>query len=567
MSRPSSPSPRTTTLNFTFFATAAAIAFAVFRAIRHRWVTDDAYISFRYAENLVQGRGFVYNAGERVEGYSNLLWTLWCALGLRLGVPAEIWAEASGILCYTATLVLLARFAWKRSGAGARAVLPVAALVGAFHLDWAIFATSGLETSLVTLLAFAGFYLLVTGERTPRRLAASGLLFALAAITRPDGILFAVPAGMFVALRSSRRVSSMVAFAAPLVLVLVPCAAWKLAYYGDLKPNTFYAKSADRAWYEQGLVYVGLYFRKYWVLLIGPVLAVITARLPAAPEPETHRPRDAFWLAFATAALYTLYVAHVGGDFMFARLLIPMTPFALVLLELGLERMAGFPGIHVPAAVACAIGMAVTPYPFQGQGWVRGIINEHEFYPASERAASRAYGTRLRELFDGLPMRVAFCGGQAVLAYYSRVPLAIETATGLTDSTIAHGPLEVRGRVGHEKRTPPLYLTGRRVHFWMYASPLLSDTLATYIPLVRARLDTLTVMVMSWDPPVMAELRRRGVVIEDFEAALDQLIALLPAMPDAEVAPLYAKVRRFYFDGVPDSTRERAFLERLARSP
>ena len=37
---------------------------------------DDAFISFRYAENLANGQGLVFNPGERVEGYSNPLWTV-----------------------------------------------------------------------------------------------------------------------------------------------------------------------------------------------------------------------------------------------------------------------------------------------------------------------------------------------------------------------------------------------------------------------------------------------------------------------------------------------------------
>src|SRR5215210_8303875 len=31
-------------------------------------VIDDAYISFRYAHNLAEGHGFVFNSGEYVEG-------------------------------------------------------------------------------------------------------------------------------------------------------------------------------------------------------------------------------------------------------------------------------------------------------------------------------------------------------------------------------------------------------------------------------------------------------------------------------------------------------------------
>jgi hypothetical protein len=40
------------------------------------WGLDNAYISYRYAENLVRGEGLVFNHGERVEGYSNFLYVL-----------------------------------------------------------------------------------------------------------------------------------------------------------------------------------------------------------------------------------------------------------------------------------------------------------------------------------------------------------------------------------------------------------------------------------------------------------------------------------------------------------
>ena len=52
------------------------------------WLTDDAFISFRYARNLLEGHGLVFNPGERVEGYTNFLWVLelaalWGLFGLR----------------------------------------------------------------------------------------------------------------------------------------------------------------------------------------------------------------------------------------------------------------------------------------------------------------------------------------------------------------------------------------------------------------------------------------------------------------------------------------------------
>lgn len=62
------------------------------------WTSDDAYISFRYAENLSGGRGLVFNAGEKVEGYSNFLWVVLLAAGNFLGL-APVWtAKALGFL-------------------------------------------------------------------------------------------------------------------------------------------------------------------------------------------------------------------------------------------------------------------------------------------------------------------------------------------------------------------------------------------------------------------------------------------------------------------------------------
>ena len=62
------------------------------------FIPDDAFISFRVAEQLANGDGLVYNIGERVEGYSNLLWVLLLALFSRLGVDVIWAAKGLGVL-------------------------------------------------------------------------------------------------------------------------------------------------------------------------------------------------------------------------------------------------------------------------------------------------------------------------------------------------------------------------------------------------------------------------------------------------------------------------------------
>ena len=88
---------------------AGATAFVALFVRLWPFMTDDTFISVRYAKNLVEGHGLVYNPGERVEGYTNFLWTLWLAVPLALGLPLVPFIKISNLLLTLATAVLLAR--------------------------------------------------------------------------------------------------------------------------------------------------------------------------------------------------------------------------------------------------------------------------------------------------------------------------------------------------------------------------------------------------------------------------------------------------------------------------
>ena len=75
-------------------------------ALIFRFVIDDAFISFRYAQNLNDGHGLVFNPGERVEGYSNLLWVLLTAFGMKLGLTRLLWARILGTGAMAGVLAL-----------------------------------------------------------------------------------------------------------------------------------------------------------------------------------------------------------------------------------------------------------------------------------------------------------------------------------------------------------------------------------------------------------------------------------------------------------------------------
>jgi hypothetical protein len=533
---------------------------------------DDAFISFRYAANLVQGHGLVFNAGERVEGYSNFLWTLWMSAGLRLGLDAEQWAAAWGVGFYAGSILLLA---W-RSGRRARAagspgvLLPIAALLAAAHGDWRVFATSGLETSMFTFLAVLGFVLLADPPHTPRRLALAGAVFALLALTRSDGVILAAPAGLFVLAHARSRLRAAAVFGGAFLVLWVPHLVWRVSYYGDLLPNTWYAKSAASAWYAQGWAYLGLYFQKYWVLAAGAGLAAVVALL-AAPTPKTASERvppggrSEVVLAGVLLASYALWVVHVGGDFMYARLLIPVTPFLLVLTELAILRL--LPAGSLPRAVALAATLAAmlfTPGPIAGDQQRHGVTNEQHLYTPDATRSARAEGERLRRYVEGLPIRMPFLGADARIVYYSGVGTAIECVTGLTDRFIARQSLSRRGRVGHEKLAPASYLlSDRKVNLALNPGAALYLGIADSLPFVTIEFDSVSYCLLRWEPELLSALRARGAQVPDFTASLDEYLAGMDSLPDSVVRADFAKLDRFYFQNVRDPARAGAIASRL----
>ena len=84
-------------------ATAPALLLLAFQATwPWPFFSDDSFISLRYAERLLQGDGLTFTDGERVEGYSNLLWVLLTAglgaLGMDLVAAARLLGAGCTIL-------------------------------------------------------------------------------------------------------------------------------------------------------------------------------------------------------------------------------------------------------------------------------------------------------------------------------------------------------------------------------------------------------------------------------------------------------------------------------------
>jgi hypothetical protein len=224
----------------------AFLAFAA-RLIPTPRTIDDAYITFRYARNILEGLGFVYNAGERVLGTTTPLYTLlMAALAGLTGWREFPWlALIVNALADSVTCLLLIRIGEKISGQ--RAVGIAAALLWAIAPMSVAFAIGGMETSVfILLLALtADFYL-------HRRTRAAAVTAGLLLLTRPDGILLVAPLILDLSLRHWRTTAKTgrsffqrlpVAEAGLFLLVTLPWAIFAWAYFGSPVPNSVAAKS------------------------------------------------------------------------------------------------------------------------------------------------------------------------------------------------------------------------------------------------------------------------------------------------------------------------------------
>ena len=475
------------------FATLSLLSaiFGLMRAMALRWTADDAFITFRYAQNWARGLGPVFNAGERVEGYTNFLWLV-LLTPFAGRADLEVVAMILGILCYTSLLVVIG--AWGRylthnpgeapgSYLPLLRTLPLALPAIALHKHLSIYGTSGLETPLFTLLITAGFLVLFRARALKKASFATGVWFLTGAcLARPDGLLFLVLAAGFIAYALLRAPGTRYRNLPRLLLgslwpfLLIYPLYWtaRFTYYGLPWPNTFYAKSAASPYFTQGFTYLGLYFASYWPLAViaiagGAGIVLRTTR-------EKIRPDAAIVTAGAVTCAWCAYIVYVGGDFMFARFLIPITPLIILFGEASIRR--AWPWLSRSGyAFACACLFATTmllrfdPYAGKPLPVFNDVSEEHIVYSRANRERLRQAAFVLKPVVQAADPVLAFYGSQAALVYYWNVSRAIEAETGLTDSGIASRTLDARGRIGHEKRATRAELLDRGVDWIMRPPP------------------------------------------------------------------------------------------------
>lgn len=222
---------------------AVAVGYAVLALARApAWTVDDAFIVVRYAANAVDhGRLAMNLDGDRVEGFTSVVAMLIAVVAKAAGVDAIAATRACGAAAYVAiplVVVRLARTLELPPGAGG-----AVAIVGAAMAEHATHALSGLETELFVLATLLGALAFAWSLRdVARSVVPLGLACTFAALVRPEGLACAAFLAIAIARRRFDR-RALAAAGASFVLPLAVVVAARLAYFHDVVPNTFHAKS------------------------------------------------------------------------------------------------------------------------------------------------------------------------------------------------------------------------------------------------------------------------------------------------------------------------------------
>lgn len=280
---------------------------------------DDAYITLRYSRNFMQGHGLVFNPGEHVEGFSNLVWMLLLALAGKLGLSMPAVMKVGGVASGVATIAVAGRAArqWLESELAVVAVRLIIAVSSFF----ALWSADGLETSFYTLLVTLLVYLAASPRSSLWHL---GVVAGLVALTRPEGVLFGLI--VLVAVAIMRSVGDAAKLAAPFFAMAIGYELFRALYFHEWVANTAFAKVR----FGPEVAAAGLrYFRSFNErsgYLLAPV--AILGAMANLRSPGVR-------LAIAFVLAQVVFLTICGGDFMFGyRFVVPVIP-CLALLAAG----------------------------------------------------------------------------------------------------------------------------------------------------------------------------------------------------------------------------------------
>lgn len=587
--------PEKTNIKGRFIVLAAiAILISIVYSYKLRWLGDDIFIGLRYVQNFLDGNGLVYNKGEKVEGFTDFLWIMLISFFSWMKCNPLTTVQTLGIVSAVGTLTIFSIIIYKISSRLAIFIIPFVTLALALNYDFNTWSTSGLEASFFSFLLSSSFYIyFFSAFLEKKKLVLSGLFICLALLTRPDTLLILFVANGLIVLyhlinKNSipKIISILFLFNLSIIFIYIPYFIWRYNYYGFIFPNTYYDKLGNESLFSKGFYYIWLYFKPHFIsfliLFLPPfIFFPILKNKPLLKLKEFLS--DNWNAAYATciAIVYSYllgFVAKVGGDFMYARFIIPIAPFIYFIIFYSILKLSKptylniifvllLCGSFVETKLRLAIFQALDKNGKEITTLNRDIADERYVYTSYFKIEEEIkLGKAIHRAFEGMDAKLLIRGGQACMGYYANFPY-VQEFHGLTDTLIAHSVIKTRGRIGHEKHGTTEYFQNKGIHFLFNRTPLSKDQFK------YAQLDvppySIRTEIITYNNVIIGQLKQRlgdGFKYTDFQAYLDDYIQnKLPLKTKEALKADYDNFYLYYFKHNDDKVREGIFLSALAK--
>jgi len=432
------------------FVAALILLLGIFLATVHRGQfhgMDDAYITFRFARNLVDGHGPVFNSGERIEGYSSALHMLLISPALLFLSDESVYYYALAINALASVVALLVFHRCVRDCLAASAAIPAVFLFAltpsVWHYVW-----SGLESPLILLfqLLIWASVIRIREEPKPRHVTLLCTATVLSVLGRADGFVVPGLAVAYLLLIGRKRAAAYCALAA--AMTLGAHVAFRCIYYGNPLPNTYYAKVggslAARFRVASRVLWRLAASKQFLVHLLILLATLVGQAVKIVKQHGTVRDTMSFEPFLAAGLL--VYWFYIAGDALGERFLMILFPLGVFCLLRLLWKPRVKWGARVSAIVLLA-ALQLSP----AIDWISSVsAKRHE-----EVDAWAHLGHHLGDYEKG---KVLACDAIGKIGYYSR--LHIIDMLGLCDEHIAHRKMKMVFP-GHSK-FDPVYVLERK---------------------------------------------------------------------------------------------------------
>lgn len=298
---------------------------------------DDAMISMRYAWNFSHGYGLVWNPGEYVQGYTNLLMVLIMSLATLVlsRTTAVLAIQLLGLffmfmIAYLNVQIAIMNFMNGDEGRD-RLVILFALLCSLSYYPLLYWSLMGMETGLLCVLLLGGVYYAFqfSRSRQVKHLFHFSIIGGFAFLTRNDSLIYFSILWAYLYMGNIWKQKDkeadrwFYALAGLYIVFIVGQSFFQYFYYGEVLPNTYVLKMTGMPILprlQNGLGFTLPFLKESAFVILLSLLALL------------FQYRSEKLLLFILFSVSVLYQIFVGGDpWNYWRMTAPTMPLLLLL--------------------------------------------------------------------------------------------------------------------------------------------------------------------------------------------------------------------------------------------